>query len=168
MNSTQIKPTKKELLLHELRDIFGVMLYLAVSLSVLATFKGLALIQVGINEFAQLYTGAIVNALALGKFVVMAQNIPIMNAMDHKPLIWSVLYKSVLMTLIIDIASAAEETIFASITKHQASPSLHPIMFMVAHQITAMFIAMILFTVRGLDQRLGPGKLLQFLIGKPE
>jgi hypothetical protein len=169
MNLTQVKPTRKERLLRELRDLFSVVLYLAISLSIVATFKGLVLIQVGVNEFVRLYTLAIINSLALGKFVALTQNLPFMNAWDRRPLIWSVLYKSALMTLIVYTASVVEDAIYVAVTKHQDVPPLHPIILLIAHQLAALLIFIVLFTVRGIDQHLGKGELIKLIIGnEPE
>src|SRR5262249_52083196 len=65
------KRSKKEIVLEELREILFIVVYLAVSFSILATFRCLVLIQVGIDDFAHSYLVAGVEALALGKIVAI-------------------------------------------------------------------------------------------------
>jgi len=131
-------------------------LYLAASLSLLGTFRALVLIQQGTNEFTHVYVVAIVEALALGKIVALAQNLKIFRTWDNRPLVWSVLFKSVLMTLIVDIGGSIEKAIF---DPHLVERPLHPIMLLITHQIALMTIFIVLFIVRDLNRTLGEGKL---------
>jgi hypothetical protein len=152
------KRTKKEFLLHELKEVFSMVLYLAASLSLLGTFRALVLIQQGTNEFTHVYVVAIVEALALGKIVALAQNLKVFRAWDDRPLVWSVIFKSVLMTLIVDVGGSIEKAIF---DPHLVERPLHPLMLMITHQIALMTIFIVLFIVRDLNRALGPGKLFR-------
>ncbi len=161
-----VKVEKKELIVREVKKVLEIVLYLALSLSLLATFKALVLIQVGINEFGHLYLVALGEAFVMGKVVALARDLPVMNAWRHKPLLWSVVYQSLLMTVITNIASSLEETIFAHfIRHHHVHIPLHPIIFMIVRQIALFAIFFVLFAVRGLDQRLGANKLWQVILG---
>jgi len=156
------KENKKEFIVNELKEAFSIILYLAAAFCLLATFKALVLIQVNINEFAHLYCVAIVEALVLGKVVAIAQNFRLVKAWDKRALIWSVMYKSVVMTIIVYIANTIEEKIFA----HHSNPALHPLIFACAHQIYLLFTFMVLYTATGLNRKLGRGTLVKLMIEK--
>ncbi|CAN5510949.1 hypothetical protein BH11CYA1_BH11CYA1_14610 [soil metagenome] len=161
-NTPGSKPTKKELILHELKEIFDIMIYLWVSLSLLSTIKSLVLVQQGINDFVHGYQVAAILALGAAKVVVLVQNIKVMKAWDSRPLIWSVLYKSVLMSVIVECALKAEEKMFHHTEAAQAAAE-HPIILMVTHQTVLLSIFVVLFLVRGLDKELGPGNLVKLI-----
>jgi len=152
----------KEHLLRELREFLGIVLYLAASFSFLATFKSLILIQLGIHNFVHGYITALVESLALGKIVMLAQRIPILNAFERKPLLWSSLFKAVVMAVIVFLAGAAEERIFA---RHVSeAPLKQELLIMIAHLSGLFAVFYALFLVRGLDNALGPGKLRRLLM----
>jgi hypothetical protein len=160
------KPTKKELVMHELKEIFAIMIYLWVSLSLLATIKSLVLVQQGINNFAHGYQVAAVLALGAAKVVVLVQDLKLMQAWDNRPLIWAVLYKSTMMALIVDCALKLEEKLF---DHHAASQTVvaHPFVLTVAHQTVLFSIFAVLFLIRGLNRKLGPGKLSKLIFVAP-
>jgi hypothetical protein len=158
--------TKKERIINELKEVAITMLYLATSLCILETYKSLILLQQGINAFAQNYTVALVEALMLGKIVVIAQNLPFLKPNNKHSLARAVLYQSVLMTLIIDIGGKLEDTIFPH-TARLLAQSGNPQVLMVTHQVAAMSIFIVLFTVTGLDKLLGPGTLWRLVFRPP-
>lgn len=159
------KPTKKELIVHELKEIFAIMIYLWASLSLLSTIKSLVLVQEGINDFAHGYQVAAVLALGAAKVVVLVQDLKLMQAWDRRPLIWAVIYKSTLMALIVDCALKLEEKVF----DHHATQAAveHPIVLMLAHQTVLLSIFAVLFLIRGLNRKLGPGKLAKLILDAP-
>lgn len=158
-----VKLSRKQRLIHELKEVGIIVLYLACSLCFLATMRSLVLIQQGINVFLHSYTVAIVEALALGKVVALAQRLPLLRAWDQRSLALSVLYKSTIMTFIVDIAGKVEETV---IFKHSLEAPVHPLLFMVSHQVSLLTIFIVLFTVRGLNRLLG-GTLFELVFRRP-
>jgi hypothetical protein len=154
------KPTKRQLVKHELREVFFTVLYLAASLSIVATFKSLILIQHGIDDFTHGYVVAIVLSLALGKVVAIAQKLPIIRAWNDRPLLFSVLYKAVLMTLIMNVACQAEDKLFPAMS-HGSESTNHRLALIVAHQLALVSIFIVLFTFRDLDRVLGQGTLFR-------
>lgn len=165
-DSDRQKRSKLELVLHELKEIFAIMIYLWASLSLLATIKSLVLVQQGINDFIHDYQIAAVLALGAAKVVVLVQDLKVMKAWDHRPLIWVVLYKTTLMALIVDCALKLEEKLFDHHASAQAAVT-HPIILMVAHQIVLFSIFAVLFFVRGLNRKLGPGTLYKLIFAPP-
>jgi hypothetical protein len=154
--------TKKQRLLHELKEIALTMLYLAGTLSVLETYKSLILLQLGINAFGQNYTFALLEALMLGKIVVLAKDLKFLKASPNRSLAQAVLFQSVMMTLITDVGGKIEDALFP----HAASlieRSGDPVALMITHQVAAMSIFIVYFTVVGLDKMLGPKTLWRLL-----
>lgn len=151
----------KEHLIEELKELLSIILYLAASFSVLATIKSIVLIQIGINNFVHGYIVAVVEALALSKVVLLAQNLRVMKAMNQKPIVRSAVIKSVIMSTIVFIAGQAEERLFAH---HVASaPVRYELSMQIAHFVSLLFIFYVLFVFRELDQVLGPGRLKDLL-----
>lgn len=162
---TSTKRTLKEKIVHEIKEIFLVVVYLAVSLSILATIKSLVLVQHGINDFQHGYALALFVALGAAKVVVVAQKMPMLKAWEHRPLVWSAIYKSVLMTIIVNLALKAESHL---LDHHHDVPPAYPMLMMITHQIILFSIFLILFIARGIDQRLGSGRLLKYMFHPPE
>lgn len=153
--------TWKEHLQLELKEFLGIVLYLAASFSLLATFKSLILIQIGINDIWHAYAQAAIMSLALGKIVMLAQNISILNAFRKKSLLLDTFFKSAVMSGIVYLGGTAEEKIFA---KHVVeAPLRNELTMLVAHVLGLFVVFFALFLVRGLNKALGPGKLLRLL-----
>jgi hypothetical protein len=161
------KRSTKEALMEELKEVTAIVSYLAVSLSFLETYKSLLLLQLGDNEFVHGYTVALVEAVALGKIVALAQNLPFMNALKDRPLIWSVLYKAVVMTVIVDLGGKLEDYFFPRSAK-LLEQSGDPIVLMVIHQLISMTIFVVLFAYRGADEALGKGTLAKLFLQAPK
>ncbi len=142
------------------------MIYLWISLSLLSTIKSLVLVQQGINDFVHGYQVAAVLALGAAKVVVLVQDLKFMQAWDSRPLIWAVLYKTTVMAIIIDCALKVEGKLFDHHGTAQAAVA-HPIILMIAHQIVLFSIFAVLFFVRGLNRKLGPGKLSSLILASP-
>ncbi|MFA7339206.1 MAG: hypothetical protein WC028_20675 [Candidatus Obscuribacterales bacterium] len=164
--SSSSKPTKKDLIVHELKEIFAIMIYLWASLSLLSTIKSLVLVQQGINDFAHGYQVAAVLALGAAKVVVLVQDLKLMQAWDSRPLIWAVLYKSTLMAVIVDCALKVEEKLFDHHAATQAAVA-HPMILIMAHQTVLFSIFAVLFLIRGLNRELGQGKLSKLILKAP-
>jgi len=162
------RQTKKEFVLHEAREVFFMVSYLAISLSLIATFRSLVLIQNGINDFTHSYIVAIVLAVALGKIVVLGQKLPFVSAFNHRPLIYSVLYKAALMTLLANLGGKLEEKLFPALN-HGGGSTAHQLVLLVTHQLALMSIFIVLFTWRDLERVLGHGTLFRlfFLAREP-
>lgn len=162
MSEPTMKPTRKERIMHELKELGLTIGYLAVSLSILETYKSLILLQQGINCFQHNYAVALIESVALGKIVVLTQNLPFVRACNQHSLARAVLYQSVVMTLIVDLGGRLEDMLFPRSAKFLAQTG-DPIVLAITHQLAAMSIFIILYTVRGLNERLGPGQLWKLI-----
>jgi hypothetical protein len=152
---------RKAWLIEEIKEIRAAFVYLLFSLSLLSTMKALVLAQQGIDEFLHCYLVALVQALALSKLVVLAQKLPLMDKWKQKPLLYAVFYQAVVMTVLINIGSSIEEKIFV----HHPSVSPHPVILLLTHQVVLLIIFIVLFTARGLNNRLGDGVLQKIFFG---
>jgi hypothetical protein len=158
---TMKSPIKKETIVRELKELLSIILYLACSFAVLATIKSIVLIQVGVNNFVHGYIVAVVEALALGKVVLIAQNLKFMKAMNKKPIVRSAFIKCVIMSTIVFMAGHAEERMFAH---HVADAHVKDHLSMqIAHFLSLLFIFYVLFVARELDHALGPGRMKKLL-----
>jgi hypothetical protein len=154
------KLTRKQFILHEARAIFSMIVYLAVSLSLLGTFRCLVLIQHGINDFAHSYVVAIVMAVALGKIVVLGQKLPFLTFLDQRPLIYSVFYKAAIMTFLAHLATMLEEHLFPKLHASTGSTE-QEIILTISRQFALFCIFWMLFVWRDLDRVLGYGTLFR-------
>ncbi len=148
--------------MHELKELGLTIGYLAVSLSLLETYKSLILLQQGINDFQHNYAVALVESVALGKIVVLTQNLPFVRACNQHSLARAVLYQAVVMTLIVDLGGRLEDMLFPRSAKFLAQTG-DPVVLAITHQMASMSIFIILYTVRGLNERLGPGQLWKLI-----
>jgi hypothetical protein len=150
--------------LHHAKEIFATIVYLAITFSLLATFRCLVLVQAGVNDFAHSYAVAIGLSVALGKIVALAQNHPFVTALNNKPLAWSVLYKAAVLTVIADLACFLEGQIF----HHPGAKPLHPIILSITHQLALMWIFIPMFIWRDFNRVLGRGRLFELLFRERE
>lgn len=141
-------------------------IYLAASLSILETYRSLLLLQLGMDEFVHNYTIAIVEAIALGKIVALAQKLPFLQAFRNRALVWAVLYQSVVMTAVVALGGQLEDHLMPASAKLLAQ-SGNPVALAVTRQLASLLIFVVLFTVRGADKALGSGTLWKLFFEEP-
>ncbi|MBX9690092.1 MAG: hypothetical protein K2X27_25500 [Candidatus Obscuribacterales bacterium] len=152
---------KKDLIMHELKELSGIVIYLAISFVLISTGKSLILIQLGINDFIHGYVKALVESLALGKIVMLAQNIPLIKNMRSKSILQAASLQAAAMAIIVLFGGELEEKIFA---KHVAeAPLKEELLLMIAHLFGLFLVFLTLFVARGLDRTLGKGTLWKLL-----
>lgn len=122
------------------------------------------MLQFGINQFAHGYVIAVSAGLVMGKLTTLSSRIKLFEFFDNKPLIWSVLYRSAMMTVFVILFKAVEELIFKS--GHEIAGD-HALVLTITHFTGTMFVFMVLFIVRGLEKRLGEGKLKELFFSPP-
>jgi hypothetical protein len=156
----------KEHIVIELREILGIIIYLLISFSILATFKSLILIQAGVNNWVHGYMQALVASLALSKVVFLAQKLPLLNAMQNRRAIYAVIYKAIIFTIITTAASQLEEMIFqAHLVKQEENT--YPVLAYMTHTLGMFLVFFILFIFRELDNVLGHGRLKEIFLNRP-
>jgi len=155
------KPSKKEFWQHEIRELTIIFVYLFVSFSVVVSFKALVLVQHGVENVGHMYGLAAVEAIALGKIVALAQDLPLLNAWNKKPMIYAVVYKSIVMAVLVEVGGKLEEMLF----HHVPEVVPHPWLLLASRELAFFFIFFVLFAYRDIDRSLGAGKLRQLVFG---
>jgi len=163
------KAQLKAFLIHETIEVWIVIAYLAVCFVIIATSKGLILQQYGINYLGYGYAVALFGAMTLGKVVVLFERSQLANRYSHKPLILSVLYKTVLTTLVVDIYSMLEHLVFELWTGHQPAELLVKLSGagIAAHQMALLLIFALFFSLREISRLLGKGMLYKVFFRSP-
>lgn len=162
-DTTESKKNWKQFLIHEFVQLWIINLYLAISFSVLITLNSLALAKHGINSFN--YGIAIFGALFLGKIILLLEKWSFVKRYDDKPLLYTVLYKSLLFTLLVFVVNILEYYIFGffkgqtlSIINQKIITEVYSIAFL--NKILSIFVVFIpFFSIRELNKILGKDKL---------
>jgi hypothetical protein len=105
------KKSLKERALDELKKYAIITLYLWVLFVLFATYKRLLLQENGISLWNHSF--AIVNALIFGKVVLIGQALNLGKGLKKQALIWVVLGKSLLFTVVLILFHIAEEAVRA-------------------------------------------------------
>jgi hypothetical protein len=99
MNGLDEKRTNlKEKIIHEMKGLVMIFLYLALFFCAFATYRGLVMKEVGISSFH--YAFALIKALVLAKVIVLGQHVRTAKIFDDRPLIIPTFYKVVLFSLL--------------------------------------------------------------------
>lgn len=101
------KPTLKERAIDELKSFAAIFLYLWVVFMVLLLHEWIVLSQNHIGF--KFYGLAAINALLLGKIMLIAEHFKFAERLNAKPLIYPIVYKSVAFTTMLFIAYILEE-----------------------------------------------------------
>jgi hypothetical protein len=99
--------TLKEKAYHEIREYVIITIYLWVVFSVFMLYKAVILSQHNISVVA--HGVALINALALGKIMLIARALNLGNRFDDSPLIYPTLFKSAMFALILATFKIAED-----------------------------------------------------------
>lgn len=105
---SEAKQTLKRKALHGLREYLVISLYLFVVFSLFVAYKSVILAEHHI-EFA-LHGFALLNALALGKVILFAQELHFAEQFRDAPLIYPTLLKSFAFTIVLACFKIAEDT----------------------------------------------------------
>src|SRR5271165_3876450 len=103
------KPTLKEKAIFQLKEFFGMFLYLWVLFALFALHQSIILAQEHINYQAQGF--AIINALILAKVMLIGEDLHLGSALRDKPLAYSILYKSLVFSIFLIGFHIVEEVV---------------------------------------------------------
>lgn len=162
-DTTQPKKNWKKFLIHEFIQLWILNFYFAIGFSLLITLNSLALAQHGIDAFN--YGVAVFGALFLGKIILVLENWSVVKRYDQQPLLYTVLYKSLLFTILVFIVNMIEYFIFGFFTGETVSmiykkiiTEVYSIAFL--RKILSIFVVFIpFFSIRELNKVLGKDKL---------
>lgn len=153
------KLTWKEKLKVEAIEVGTVMGYLAVAFCILQTFRCTTLlVSSARNDFLTSYATALVSSVALGKFVFVLEKLPLARRFETKPLIYPVLYKTVLFTALVNVIMHFEERFLHKSSAPAANPeTFWPCFF--AHQLAFFVTFLVFFAFRDIGRVIGQERL---------
>jgi len=157
--------TLKQKAYHELKEFFGIALYLWVILALFQLYRSLLLREEHMS--AVVHQGfAIINALALGKVLLIAKALHLGEWADDWPLIYRSLFKSALFTIVLACFKILEDAGLGMYRGKSFQQSIADLGGGTLNGILCvsliMFVALIpFFVVTELQGVLGEGKLMQ-------
>lgn len=163
-NESEAKPklSLKEKIFKEVVEVGAVMLYLFLCFSILETFKCATLLEkVSENDFLAGYATAGISALGLGKFVFILEKMRFTKWFNDRPLIVSVLYKSVTFTILANFIMHAEDRLLHR-SATDLSPSGDPTRYFLcffAHQLAFFVVFFIFFCFREIASIVGEERM---------
>jgi len=156
------KPTLKDKAVHELKEYLFVTVYLWVFLAMFVEYKALVLAQ----EHIDYATGgvALINALVLGKFLLIARAFHLGKQAENAPLIYPTLLKSAILAIIVGVLKILEDIIVGHFRGKSVSESVADLGGGSGRAIGIMtvmlFVVLIPLTAFGeLERVVGEGKL---------
>jgi len=157
-------PTLKQKAIEQVKEFLLIALYLWLIFGLLLVYKSIVLAEFHI-PFA--YKGlALINALALGKVMLIAKDLHLGERFDDAPLIYPTLLKSALFTVVLAFFKILEEAGVGLYHGKSFSESIAGLAGGTAHGILVLslllFVVLIPFVGFGeLERVLGEGKLKQ-------
>jgi hypothetical protein len=106
---SEIRRTLKQRVFHGMREYLIISLYLFVVFSLFATYKAVILAEHQIKIVPQGL--ALINALALGKVILVGQELRLADQFGNAPLIYPTLLKSFVYTLLLACFKILEEAV---------------------------------------------------------
>ena len=157
--------TLKQKAYHELKEFFGIALYLWVILALFQLYRSLLLSEEHINVVAHQWF-AVINALALGKVILVAKALHLGEWADDWPLIYRSLLKSALFTIVLACFKILEDASLGMYRGKSFQESIADLGGGTLNGILCVslivFVTLIpFFVVTELQGVLGEGKLMQ-------
>jgi hypothetical protein len=148
---------------HEMRQYLVIALYLWVVFSLFVTYKSIILRQNHIDYAA--HGVAVINALVLGKFMLIARALRLGESKSDRPLIYPTVSKSALFAVVLGICKLLEDILVGAFHGKSMAESIADLggtWTGILALCTILFVLLIpFFAVNELDQVLGDGKLKQ-------
>ncbi|WP_035349403.1 hypothetical protein [Edaphobacter aggregans] len=162
-------PGFKQRAAHELKDFAIVSAYLAVLFCAVITYTNL-LVQRYDDPATLNYTFAIINALVIGKVILIGEMMHLGKSAESRPLYQSVLLKSLVFALFVFAFHILEEFIKRLIHHKPAGTVLHEMEWdqLIARSIIILCAFLPLFAFRELRRVLGEEKLYDLFTHHPE
>jgi hypothetical protein len=157
---------------HELLELAGPTLFFFVAFNIIAFTKKLFLEDYHIS-FSGFFVPASIGALLVGKVVLLADEIPVMNRFPQKPLIYNVVWKTAIYSLAALVVQFLEE--FLSLIWHHLSLAtavariwhgIHWSHFWAIHILLCYFL-LIYVSFRELARTFGEARFFHLFFGLP-
>ena len=160
------KPGLKQKLSHELKEMTGIFLYLALFLCALATYSTLLLHEFHVSYFA--YGTALLNALIMSKVIMLGEYARVGRKHESKALLLTAVLKALLFALLMLGFHVVEEVIKHLVHGHTMADALRELAFGRMTEVLArnlvFFCALIpFFAFRELRRELGEEKFFALL-----
>ena len=153
------QPSLKQKATHELQDFVVISLYLALFFCALAAYTILLLKDYNTSS-SMSYGFAIINALVIGKVILMGEMVHFGRELDNRPLYQTALYKAFMFTLLVLAFHFVEE--FVKRLIHGGGPGsvLHEIRIndLIARSLVVFCTFIPLFAFMDLRRMLGEDK----------
>jgi hypothetical protein len=165
------KASKKEKIVHELRSLLVIFLYLALFFIVLRTYTHLILLERQISYVA--YGLTLIKALALAKIILTGETFRLGERFHDKPLIVSTLYATLIFSAFALIFELIEHLILGVIHGKSAGEVFTEILEKgwphLAGAALVIFVSFLpFFAFRALEREIGGGKLKDFFFKSRE
>ena len=156
------KASKKQKIIHELRSLAWIFLYLALFFVVLRTYTHLILLERQISYVA--YGLTLIKALALAKIILTGETFRLGERFHDKPLIVSTLYATLLFSALALVFEVVEHLILGLIHGKSAGEVFAEILEKgwphLAGATLVIFVSFLpFFAFRALERAIGEGKL---------
>jgi hypothetical protein len=114
---------------------------------------------------------ALINALALAKVVLLAENLPIMNRFRDKPLIYPIIFKSAALAVILLLFHVAEEAFIGLVHGKTLSDSVpnsggYTLQGIAMVEVITFVMLIPFFAFMELERAIGPTTLSRILFGR--
>ena len=152
----------KQKIRQDARELFWVFLYLALFLCTLSTYTMLLLNEFHVKYFT--YGTALLNALVLSKVILLGESARLGKRHEDKPLFVSVIYKSLLFSLLVAALHVLEEIIKPMLHGEGLSGALHDlagrrVSELLVRNLVVFWAFIPFFTFTEMRRALGEGKL---------
>lgn len=163
-----VKLSAKERIVHELKSFAGAFVYLWVVFTVLLMHEWLVLADHHIG-FA-FYGLATLNALGLGKIMVIAEHFRFAERLKAKPLVYPIAYKTVAFTTLLFLAYTLEVMLFGWLGGHGFMASAPALGGSVLGNVMLWLIfcaaLMPYFAFKELERAIGPDMIRKLMLGR--
>ena len=162
------KASKNEMLVHELRSLVAIFMYLALFFIVLRTYTHLILLERQISYVA--YGLTLLKALALAKIILTGKTLRLGERFHDKPLIVSTLYATLIFSAFALALEVVEHLILGWVHGKSTSEVFTEILdkgwpHLVGAALVVFVAFLPFFAFRALERVIGEGKLKELFLG---
>jgi len=161
-NAHAEKAGKKEKIVHELRQLAGIFLYLAFFFMVLRTYTHLILVEHRISYVA--YGLTVLKALALAKIILTGETLRLGERFHDRPLIIPTLYATLLFSIFALVLEVVEHLLLGKIHGKAFGEVFEEILekgwpHLVGMSLVVFIAFLPFFAFRAVERTIGEGKL---------
>ncbi len=160
----------KERAKEEALEFFAISLYLAIFLGALLNYRRIVLADVGLS-YAH-YGFAVVEALVLGKIVLIGDALHLGTGAANRPLIIAAIYKSLWFGAFVLAFLVLEETVHGLLTGRSLRAEVEAVLArpaaMLAHVFLVIMAFIPFFMLREAGSQLGQRRLVRLMFRRPD